>query len=65
MTNSSDLHNRFVEAYLKIAQNNQSLADLYVSEYWNGETREWDWWRIGPGGVAEIEKDSIYQTNLD
>ena len=62
MTNTA-LFNRFVAAYRNIAHHNENLADFYVSEYWNEETKDWDWFRIGEGVVAEIEKDSMYQSN--
>lgn len=61
---NSELLNRFKTAYANVALHNQKLAGFYVAEYWDYMNHGWKWHLIDEDVVYEIEKDSMYQSNL-
>jgi hypothetical protein len=50
----------FTEAFEYLSENNEMLADYYISYYWDEETQEWDYEMIDDKVVQNIQKDVQY-----
>lgn len=55
--------NAFTQAYDYLCGVNDSLADFYVSNYWDNENQEWDYELIDDKVVKMIETDVMMNGN--
>lgn len=53
----------FIDAFEYLSENNEMIADYYMSYYWDEETQEWDYEAIDSQVVKKIQKDVEYTVN--
>jgi hypothetical protein len=54
--------NSFLQAFEYLSQENQMVADYYISYYWNEDFDEWEYDMIDEKVVREIQQDVQYNT---
>jgi hypothetical protein len=53
----------FTESFEYLSENNEMIADYYISYYWDDETQDWDYEFIDAQVVRDIQKDVEYTQN--
>jgi hypothetical protein len=53
----------FIESFEYLSENNEMIADYYISYYWDDETQDWDYEFIDAKVVRDIQKDVEHTQN--
>jgi hypothetical protein len=53
----------FIKSFEYLSENNEMIADYYISYYWDDETQDWDYEFIDAKVVRDIQKDVEYTQN--